>query len=72
MRNRQQPGATTDAPPVARQFAPADLDVDDLAEAIRLLLGSDHTPQSAVPDEAISNLLSFPKRGSHGVEAEAL
>ncbi|MBM3758523.1 MAG: hypothetical protein FJW38_31695, partial [Acidobacteria bacterium] len=54
MRNRQHSGPIDDAPaaaPVARQFAPADLDIDDLAEAIRLLLGPDTGQQIKPPDQ---------------------
>lgn len=74
MRNRRQSGLIDDAPPAARvmrQFVPADLDIDDLAEAIRLLLGPDQPPQIKAPDEAISKLLSLPKRGSHVLTEKA-
>ena len=74
MRNRQHSGPIDDAPaaaPVARQFAPAEFDIDDLAEAIRLFLGPDAAPQIKPPDQAVSALLSFPKRGSHVLTEKA-
>jgi hypothetical protein len=70
MRNRRQSGPIDDAPAaatVARQFAPTELDIDDLAEAVRPLLALDEPRQSAAPDQAISALLSHRKRGSHVV-----
>lgn len=57
------------AAPVARLFAPSDLDLDDMAEALRLLLGPDHAPRIDAPDRPDSTLLSFPRRGTHVVEA---
>jgi hypothetical protein len=74
MRNRWQFGPFDDAlvpASVVRQFAPAGLDIDDLAEAIRLLLGPEDPRQSEVPHEAISALLSLPKRGTHVLTEKA-
>ena len=62
------PGAVR-AAPVARLFAPTDLDLDNLAEAIRLLLGPDHAPPIDGPDRPDSHLLSVPRRVSHVLEA---
>ena len=52
-----------------RVFNPDELDLDDLAEAVRLLLGSDATPQVAAIDSANRNLLPARPRGTHVVEA---
>ena len=81
MRDRRQPRSNrrhgTDAQavdcvyraaPIARLFTPADLDLDDLAEAIRLLLGDDLARRREAPDQSGSDLLSLPGRGSHVVE----
>ena len=54
---------------VERSFRPADLDLDDLAEAIRLLLGPDHVPPVDALDRPDSHLLSVPRRVSHVLEA---
>ena len=79
MRHRRQTRPTRDAhaiqsadrpSPVARIFTPAELDLDDLTEAIRLLFGSDpRGPLGDVPNQPDDNLLSFPRRGTHVVEA---
>ena len=82
MRDRRQPRANQWHPrdaqalpravssaPVARLFTPADLDLDALAEALRLLLGPDHTPRKDRPNRPDSDLLSFPRRVTHVVEA---
>lgn len=53
---------------VARLFAPSDLDLDDLAEAIRSLLRPGPEPQDDAADEPDRNLLSFAHRGTHVVE----
>ena len=44
-------GAGQDLPNLARHFAPAEVDLDGLAEAIRLLLGSDDAAPGR-PNEA--------------------
>ena len=82
MRDRRRPclnrGNRTDvqaldgnhrAAPIARLFTPSDLDLDDLAEAIRLLLGDDGARRSGAPNHTDGNLLSSSVRGSHVVEA---
>ena len=78
MRDRRQPECKRDAhavqdllrdASVARIFSPSDLDIDDLAEAIRLLLGTDGGPQIASARRPDADLLSFPRRGTHVVEA---
>jgi len=60
------------AAPVARIFNPSDLDLDDLAEAIRSLLGSGSIPQTTSqptsPGGPNPALLSFPRRVTHVVE----
>ena len=56
------------AAPIARLFSPSDLDLDELAEAIRLLLGDDGVRRSEGPNQPDGNLLSLPGRGSHVVE----
>ena len=55
--------------PFERIFRPDELDLDDLAEAIRLLLGRDIGPQSTSTDRPDAHLLSVPRRGTHVVEA---
>jgi hypothetical protein len=71
--NRQRRAESYPAPqiaiPVARIFDPATLDLDDLAEAIRSLLASSETPHITSPGRPNSDLLSFPRRGTHVVEA---
>jgi hypothetical protein len=81
MRDRRQPRSNkehlSDAPlagavhaaPVARVFAPTDLDLDDLAEAIRSLLGPARRPEIGQTGRPNSDLLSLPRRGTHVVEA---
>jgi len=64
------PIADPDRPaPVARLFAPSELDLDDLAEAIRSLLGPAIPPQIGPSSRPQPELLSLPRRGSHVVEA---
>lgn len=55
--------------PVARIFDPSALNLDDLAEAIRSLLGSSSVPETASPGRPNPDLLSFPRRATHVVEA---
>jgi hypothetical protein len=55
--------------PVARIFSPADLDLDDLAEAIRFLLGPPSTPQISPTGHPNPDLLSSPHRATHVLEA---
>jgi hypothetical protein len=55
--------------PVTRNFSSADLDVDDLAEAVRLLLGSGTILQVAAIDSSNRNLLCARPRVTHVVEA---
>jgi hypothetical protein len=82
MRDRQQPRSNPQSPraqtlsevyspgaPVSRVFAPSDLDLDALAESIRLLLGDDYGPRIPAHDPPDSDLRSLPHRGSHVVEA---
>jgi len=64
------PGCGTVQPHVVRLFTPDEIDLDDLAEAIRELLGPDSTPQIGTTSQSDLHLLSFPHRGTHEVEAE--
>jgi hypothetical protein len=48
------------AAPVTRLFTPAQLDLDDLAEAIRSLLGPGSPPQICQSSPPKPELLSFP------------
>jgi hypothetical protein len=57
------------AVPLARIFAPSDLDLDDLAEAIRFLLEPANSPRIGPSRRPKPELLSLPRRGSHVVEA---
>jgi hypothetical protein len=54
---------------VERLFRPEELDVDDLAEAIRSLLGPNSPPEIGSPSRPDPDLLSLPPRGTHVVEA---
>lgn len=54
---------------VTRIFNPAELDLDDLAEAIRSLIGSSSVPQINSSGGTESSLLSFPRRATHVLEA---
>jgi hypothetical protein len=77
MRDRCQPESNpeqpTISPTILRLFTPAALDFEDFAEAIRLLLGSQDTPQVEGFNEQDNDLLSASNRGTHVVEAtEAL
>jgi hypothetical protein len=54
---------------VERVFRPDDLDLDDLAEAIRSLLGPSSPPQSGSPSCPGPDLLSLLPRVTHVVEA---
>ncbi len=49
-----------EATPVARIFAPSDLDIDDLAEALRSLQGPTGPPQIGASSRSNPDLLSFP------------
>ncbi len=75
MRDRRQPRSNLEpcsdelAAPMARLFAPSELDLDDLAEAIRSLLEPTSQPQTKRPNR---DLLSFPHRGTHVVEANEI
>ena len=54
--------------PVVRIFSPSELDLDDLAEAIRSLLEeSAGQPQVGPSSRPNPDLLSFPRRVSHVV-----
>ena len=55
--------------PVVRIFRAAELDLDYLAEAIRSLLGPASVPQISGTGGPKPELLSFPCRGTHVVEA---
>jgi hypothetical protein len=57
------------AAPVARLFSPSELDLDDLAEAIRLLLGTESVPQITSPGRPDPDLLPVSPRVTHVVEA---
>ena len=73
MRNRRQSQAVYPTTAVAWTFTPLDLDIDDLAEAIRQLLEPDTGASNEAPHQPIDDLLSFPHRGTHVVgENEAL
>ena len=80
MRNRRHAASNRDEIPAAdcpvpveRLFAPTELDIDDLAEAIRLLLGPDQVPRIEPRDPADSDLLSLPRGATHVMEGtEAL
>jgi hypothetical protein len=68
MRDRSQTPINHSAliqPEVVREFKPGDLDVDDLAEAIRRLLDSSDTVGSDPEAQANSALHSPPNRASH-------
>lgn len=72
MRDRRQsrPNPVPDAAPaVAQLFSPSELDLDDLAEAIRSLLGPSSPPQIGPPSGPDSDLLPVPPRVTHVVEA---
>jgi hypothetical protein len=82
MRNRRQPRSNPKprsdvqslpesdrAVAVARLFNPSELDLDDLAEALRSLLGPSSVPQTASPGRPDPNLLPVPLRVTHVLEA---
>jgi len=54
---------------VARLFSPSELELDDLAEAIRSLFGPGSGPQIAAPGHPDPDLLPVPPRVTHVVEA---
>ncbi|MGA2580044.1 MAG: hypothetical protein ABSH24_28935 [Bryobacteraceae bacterium] len=54
---------------MTRLFTPAQLDLDDLAEAIRSLLGPGSILQTTSPGGTNPALLLFRRRGTHVVEA---
>lgn len=58
------------ADPLARNFIPSELDLDDLAEAIRCLLASNTVPQNTSPGRPNPDLLLVRPRVSHGVVEE--
>ena len=80
MRDRHQayePEALTEAPHqafsapvISRVFSPADLDLDDLAEAIRLLLAQDASGETKVPYQPKSRLHFARTRVTHVMEAD--
>ena len=57
-------------PEVARQFAPEQIDLDQLAEAIRSLLGEPNEPRPQAPAAPNPDLLLVRRRGSHVVRAK--
>lgn len=57
------------AAPVARLFSPSELNLDDLAEAIRSLLGPGSGLPIASPGHTDRDLLPVPPRVTHVVEA---
>lgn len=67
MRNRHQPQPVHPAVGVARAFSPSDLNIDDLAEAIRQLLGPDISAPKESLHQPNDDLLSSPHRGTHMV-----
>jgi len=62
-------GGPPDQPNFARDFQPSQLDLGDLAEAIRYLLTIESGQQDVASDGPQSNLLSPAPRGTHVVEA---
>ena len=70
MRDRRQSRAVSPAAAVARIFSPSDLDLDDLAEAIRQLLRPDIGAPKEAPHQTNDNLLSFPDRATDVVVGE--
>jgi len=82
MRNRRQPRSNPElcsvvqslpksdrAAPVARLFSPSELNLDDLAEAIRSLLVPGSGLPIASPGRPDPDLLPVPPRVTHVVEA---
>lgn len=83
MRNRRKPRTNPEphseahafsepdraAAPIVRIFSPAELDLDDLAGAIRSLLGPSGPPQIRPRRRPTPDLLSPSRRVSHVVEA---
>jgi hypothetical protein len=67
MRDRSQTKAVPATAAVTRIFSPSDLDLDDLAEAIRHLLGPDIGAPVEHAHQPNCDLLSFPHRGTHVV-----
>ena len=67
MRDRRQSQAVHLATAVARIFSPSDLDIDDLAEAIRQLLGPDIGAPGEVLHQPKDDLLSVRRRVTHVV-----
>lgn len=57
------------AAPITRIFTPDEVDVDDLAEAIRRLLEGSTEQERMVENPPLFDLRSQPSRGSHVVEA---
>ncbi len=60
-----RPSGHSIAPGITRQYEPRQIDLDDLAQAIRGLLGDGSTANPPQPD-----LLSGRHRGSHVVGAD--
>ena len=52
-------------PTIERLFTPAELDLEDLAEAIGLLLTDDHDSRITASKSRDFDLLSRPDRGTH-------
>jgi hypothetical protein len=82
MRNRRQPPSnpkprsdvqslreSNRAAVVARLFLPSELDLDNLTEAIRLLLATESVSQITSPRCPDRDLLPVPPRVTHVVEA---
>jgi hypothetical protein len=63
------PGAETIQPHIQRSFRPDEIDVDDLAEAIRVLLGRNGSPRTDSRNLSDPDLLFLAPRVSHVVEA---
>ena len=57
------------SPRVVRLFRPDEINLDDLAEAIRYLLGDGTAAQIVSPSAPNTHLLFFPDRGTDVVEA---
>jgi hypothetical protein len=77
MRIRQYAASKPDEIPAAecavaveRRFTPSDLDLDDLAEAIRVLLGPENALSTGASNQPDSALLSSETRAIHVWEAK--
>jgi hypothetical protein len=62
-------GALKPGPPMVRFFTPSELDLDSLAQTVRLLLSCENPPQLDPPHQSPAHLLPVPPRVTHVVEA---